>query len=134
MAKKRKAAPAARRIAGDEIRLVSQRDLRALMEQCTGYESKAATATGHMGELVREYSEKKNLHRGAFAVVKKLYRMGRNDPGKLWLMLAHLDDYRAKLGIDRIAKEQAQMLPAGIDDDKVVRMPREVEEVAGGAA
>lgn len=134
MAKKRKAATAARRIAGDEIRLVSQRDLRALMDQCINYENKAATATGHMGELVREYSEKKNLHRGAFAMAKKLCRMGQKDSGKLWLILAHFDDYRQKLGIDRMAKEQGQLLTAGTEDNVERLRPREVEEAAGDAA
>ena|SRR5436190_16229638 len=133
MAKKRKAA-AARRVAGDEIRLVSQRDLRALMDQCISYENKAATATGHMGELVREYAEKKNLHNGAFAMVKKLCRMGQKDPSKLWLILAHFDDYRQKLGVDRMAKEQGQLLPAGTDGNVERLRPREVEEAAGDAA
>ena len=113
---------------------MSQRDLRALMDQCVNYENKAATATGHMGELVREYAEKKNLHNGAFAMVKKLCRMGQKDPSKLWLILAHFDDYRQKLGVDRMAKEQGQLLPSGAGDNVERLRPRDVDEAAGDAA
>ena len=129
--RKRKAAAAAKHDAESSVRLVSQRDLRALMDQCIGFEDRASTASGSMGELIREYADKKNLHRGAFAIAKKLCRMGRKDPGKLWLLLAHLDDYREKLKIDRMAKEQGQLLPAGAE---IVQLGRDVDEEAGEAA
>jgi hypothetical protein len=132
MAKKRKSAAARRASVPDAVeRLVSQRDLRALMDQCVNHESKAATAIGNSRELVGEYVKNKNLHAPAFALSKRLYRLGKRDPGKLWLMLAHFDDYREKLGIDRMAKEQGQLLPAGAE---IVRLPREVDETAGEAA
>ena len=122
---------AKRKKQGEVIRLISSRDLTTLMKQCSSYQDKAATATGHMGELVREYAEHKNLHRGAFSIIKRLYRMGKTDSGKLWLLLAHFDDYRAKLGLDRIAKEQGQLLPAGTEEEKKPpkrTYPRAVEE------
>jgi hypothetical protein len=117
-----------------EIRLVSQRHLRALMDQCIHHEGKAASAMGTARELVGEYVKNKNLHTGAFSLAKRLVRLGKRDPGKLWLMLAHFDDYRGKLGIDRMAKEQGQLLPAGTEDNVERLHPREVEEAAGDAA
>lgn len=117
------------------IKLVSQRDLRLLAEQCDGYKKKADSATGNMRELIGEYVTKKNLHKGAFSWAMKLRRM---ESGELWLFLAHFDDYRQKFGIDRLASEQAQMLPSGAEesDGKVTRMrpPRQVDETPGEAA
>jgi hypothetical protein len=126
--------------------LVSRKDLNALLEQCLIYQNRASTATGSMGELVREAAEKKHLHTGAFAIIKRLHRLGNKDRGKLWLLLAHFDDMRAKSGLDRLAQEQGQLLPAIADEgeteveiteiaENVVEYPapREVEEKAGAA-
>jgi hypothetical protein len=127
---------AKRKKRGEVIRLISQRDLRSLITQCSSYQDKASTAAGHMGELVREYAEHKNLHRGAFSMIKRLFRMGKADSGKLWLLLAHFDDYREKLALDRMAKEQGQLLPAGTEEEPAPKKtyPRAVEESAGEVA
>ena len=63
-------------------------------------------------------------------------RLRRLESGDLWLWKAHFDDYWQKLGLERQANEQAQMLPSGVDDEdeKVTRMPRRVPETAGEAA
>jgi hypothetical protein len=123
--------------------MVSRKDLGTLLQQCLIYQNKASTATGSMGELVRSYADKKNLHTGAFSLIKRLHRMGNKDRGKLWLLLAHFDDMREKCGLDRLAQEQGQLLPA-IDEsqpdqpeqepsaeDTAAFHAREVEERAG---
>jgi hypothetical protein len=125
--------------------LIARKDLNSLLEQCLIYQNRASTATGSMGELVREYADKKHLHPGAFGYIKRLHRMGNKDRGKLWLFLAHFDDMREKSGLDRLAQEQGQLLPAISEEteaqepeapENVVTYPqaREVEEQAGDAA
>jgi len=114
------------------IKLVSARDLKALAEQCDGYKRKADVAQGHMRELVGEYVEKKNLHKSAFATIQKLRRM---ESGELWLWKAHFDDYWQKLGLEKIASQQGQLVGAGTDEEEASpRGPRLVEEEAGSAA
>ena len=114
------------------IKLVSARDLKALAEQCDGYKRKADVAQGHMRELIGEYAEKKNLHKQAFSTIQKCRRM---EPGELWLFKAHFDDYWAKLGLEKIANQQGQLVGAGIEEDEESpRGPRLVEEEAGSAA
>lgn len=120
--------------------LIARNDLNRLLEQCLMYQNRVSTAAGSMGELVRDYADKKHLHSGAFALIKRLHRLGNKDRGKLWLLLAHFDDMRMKSGLDRLAQEQGQLLPAvseegqASDGENVVPYePREVEEQAGAA-
>lgn len=118
---------------GDEappIKLVSSRDLKALAEQCDGYKRKADTAQGNMRELIGEYVEKKNLHKQAFSTIQRLRRM---EPGELWLWRAHFDDYWSKLGLEKIANSQGQLVSAGAGEEEEARGPRLVEESAGAA-
>ena len=118
--------------------MVAKADLNRLLDQCSMYQNRASTASGSMGELIREYADGKHLHPGAFSFIKRMRRMGEKDPGKLWLLLAHFDDMREKCGLDRLAKEQGQLLPAIAEDNEergnVVDMPRDVQEQAGDAA
>jgi hypothetical protein len=123
--------------------LIARNDLNRLLEQCLMYQNRVSTAAGSMGELVRDYADKKHLHTGAFALIKRLHRLGNKDRGKLWLLLAHFDDMRGKSGLDRLAQEQGQLLPAIAEEEQqsesegenVVNypQPREVEEQAGAA-
>ena len=120
------------RRAADEappIKLVSARDLKALAEQCENYKRKADSAQGNMRELIGEYTEKKNLHKKAFSQIMKLRRM---EPSELWLWKAHFDDYWNKLGLEKIANQQGQLVGSGTDEDEP-RGPRLVEEEAGAA-
>ena len=115
---------------GASIKLVSARDLKALAEQCDGYKRKSDVAQGHMRELIGEYVEKKNLHKQAFSTIQRLRRM---EPGELWLWRAHFDDYWTKLGLEKIATAQGQLVGAGTEDEAEPRGPRLVEEEAGAA-
>jgi hypothetical protein len=113
------------------IKLVSARDLKALAEQCDGYKRKADSAQGNMRELIGEYTEKKNLHKQAFSTIQRLRRM---EAGELWLWRAHFDDYWTKLGLEKIANSQGQLVGAGTDDEEESpRGPRLVGEEAGAA-
>jgi hypothetical protein len=122
--------------------LVGRNDLNRLLEQAAILKNRAASANGSRSELIGTYVTKKHLHAGAFRSISRLWKLGQDDPQKLWLELAHFDDMREKAGLDRMAKEQGQLLPA-IEDgeeskpekaEKVVSYPREVEERAGDAA
>jgi hypothetical protein len=127
------------------VRLISRADLLSLLKQVGAYDDRAATASGHAGELVREYAEKKFLHRGAFSVAKRLAKMAKHDSSKLWLWLAHFDHMRATMKLDDMAKAQGQMLPAISEEDddseetskaadtwgNEETAPRAVEEQAG---
>jgi hypothetical protein len=152
MAKKSKAPPARGGKKDKPVKkafpLIARKDLNSLLEQCLIYQNRASTATGSMGELIRDYADKKHLHTGAFSIIKRLHRLGNKDRGKLWLMLAHFDDMREKSGLDRLAQEQGQLLPAiaeanaeegteaeaGPENVTSFPQPREVEERAGDAA
>lgn len=113
------------------IKLVSGRDLRALADQCDNYKKKADSAQGNMRELIGEYVERKNLHKGAFAMIQ---RLRRKEPGELWLWKAHFDDYWAKLGLEKIANTQGQLVGSGTEyEEAEARGPRLVEEEAGAA-
>lgn len=123
--------------------LIAGSALRTLIKSVTIMQNKASTAAGEMGDLIRTYAEKKNLHKGAFADIKKLHRMGTKDPAKLWLHLAHFDHMRKEAGLDDLADSQGEMLPPGteeIDEPKsstteskaAERAPRLVPDTAGG--
>lgn len=118
-------------------RLISASALKTLLTQYRNLQSKVDTASGELGNLVREYSDKKYLHRGAFNVIKRLHHM---EPGKLWLFLCHFDHMREAIGLDNLAEEQTQMLSPGTEEDgdepdNVVDIgAREVDESAGEAA
>lgn len=99
------------------IAMITEGNLTTLMRQVLKHQNDVSTASGNLGDLVRDYADKKNLHKGAFADIKKLYRMGKKDPGKLWLHLAHLDDMRKKLKLDELAGDQGQLVDAGTDEE-----------------
>ena len=60
--------------------LVGKTDLNKLLARCFDYQNRASTATGAMGELVREYAETKHLHAGAFAIISGCTVSGDHDP------------------------------------------------------
>lgn len=124
--------------------LVGRNDLNRLLEQVAIFQNRAGTANSSAAELVSTYVKSKHLHAGAFRVVNRWKKLGDRDPEALWLELAHVDDMRAKCGLDRIAQSQGQLLPAISDDlephgdtteqqnENVVPWgPRDVEEQAG---
>lgn len=142
---KGKAAPAEKKNA--VIKMISTGDLKSLTTQVNSYSDKISTASGHMGDLIGDYAERKHLHKGAFGFYRRLALMGKKDSAKLWLFLAHFDHMREVGKLDALAKEQGQLIGAGVDGetendetgaaenetDNVVTLttPREVDETAG---
>lgn len=104
------------------IQMITQGNLVTLINRCVVLQKNVSNASGDMGDLIRDYAENKALHRGAFRHIKALFIMGKKDPSKLWLHLAHFDDMRAKLGLDEIAEVQGQLVEAGVEE--VVKKPR----------
>jgi hypothetical protein len=160
--KRRGRPPAARVDKGEEgdrkaFPLIGRNDLRRLLEEAAILGNRASSANGSRSDLIAEYVKSKHLHAGAFRTIARWAKLGEDDPQKLWLELAHIDDMREKAGIDRMAKAQGQLLPAIADevedakeadepqepddeaeaepkDEKTRNYPREVEERAGDAA
>lgn len=137
---KGKAAPAEKKTAVHKM--ISGGDLKNLTTSCNAYADKISTASGHMGDLISDYADRKHLHKGAFGFYRRLALMGKKDSGKLWLFLAHFDHMREVGKLDALAKEQGQLVDAGVDgaetgetESNVVALapPREVDENAGDA-
>ena len=107
----KKPEPAAPKV--PEFQLIGQKDFETLARRCASLQNQVSEHSGSMGELVKDAAENKNLHRGAFALWRKLDRMGKKDPEKLATFLAHWDYYRGlkikDKSLDDIAAEQAQM-------------------------
>lgn len=97
------------------VRMVSEQDVNSLVNKCIARKEEVSTASGEIGRIVSDAVEKKGLHRGAFGAITKLVRMGRKDPAKLWLWLAHFDDMREKVKLDALAGSQEEMFGAGTD-------------------
>lgn len=114
------------------IGLMAGSALRSLMKSILIMMNKSSTIAGDMGDLIRTASEKKNLHKGAFADAKKLYRMGSKDPAKLWLHLAHFDHYRTELKLDELADSQGQLLDPGTDEEQTDPPPAGDREARTG--
>jgi hypothetical protein len=161
LAPKRRGRPPVPRVDKDDksvdmaFPLIGRNDLRRLIEETAILKNRASSSVGSCNELIKEYVQNKHLHAGAFRIVSRWAKLGNDDPQKLWLELAHLDDMREKAGIDRMAKAQGQLLPAIADEaqdakeageakeaddeaeaepeDDKRNYPREVEEQAGAA-
>lgn len=103
---------------GTPVPMIAKGALETLMKQVMIFTNRVSTSSGDLGDLIRTYAEKKSLHKGAFSDIKKLYRMGKKDPGKLWLHLAHFDDMREKLKLDDLAEQQGQLVEPGTEEDE----------------
>jgi hypothetical protein len=108
--------------------LIARNDLRRLLEEAAILNNRASSANGSRSQLIAEYVKTKHLHAGAFRIVSHWAKLGEDDPQKLWLELAHVDDMREKAGIDRLAEVQGQLLPAIADEAEKVAKPAESAE------
>lgn len=111
-AKKPKKAKSKEKAQKQIIELVSEATLTSLLKSCLAMQNVISHKSGEMGDMIRNASESKGLHRGAFNAIKGLYRMGKKDGSKLWLYLAHFDDMRKKCGLDDLAAEQGELIEA----------------------
>lgn len=101
-------------------RVTTPADFSALARRCSQAQEQISEYSGSMGELIREAAEKKNLHKGAFSLWRKLHTMYKKKGGaSLAEFLAHFDYYRSlpvQIGrrdypsLDDGAKEQGDMV------------------------
>lgn len=99
------------------VRIASPKDFERLMNDVLVYAKRASTESGHAGQMVGEYVRKKFIHRGAFAMMKRLVKIGKDDPGALWIFLQHFDSYRKFAALDEIAERQGQLLDADAGEE-----------------
>lgn len=95
MAKK----PAAKKIVRQ---LTPEKDLNNLLRQCKGHEKNIAEYVGSLREKIGNAKEKKHLHTGAFAVVRRLDKM---EPEKVAEFLDHFNHYLDVSGIQQRADD-----------------------------
>lgn len=95
--------------------MISRANFDALARRCTHLQSDISEKSGTMGEQIKNAADTQHLHRGAFALWRKLNKMSGN---KIAEYLAHFDYYRkiaTKIGnqeipsLDDRATEQGQM-------------------------
>jgi hypothetical protein len=101
----------------DVVKMPSAKVLANLARRSNEAKAKAAGITGGMGQEIAEAVDKHNVHAAAFKMCTRLMRM---DAIKLMSFLTHFDDYREKLGIDKLV---APDLP-GMDGDKTEEEPK----------
>lgn len=94
----------------DVTKLPSAKLLASLVSQSKSNASEIADLKGEMGQAIADAVSKHNLHAGAFKLVRKLQKM---DAVKLLAFLTHLDDYRQKLELDKLAGESLDLDGAG---------------------
>ena len=107
------------------------KDVQTLVRRCKGQKKQIDEGVGVLREMIANAVEKKFLHKGAFAMARKLDNM---EPEKLAEFFDHFDHYVDSLGL-RARAESAPSLdlaePAGdepveddeaeIEDEKVAR-------------
>lgn len=101
-AKKDKKAKAA---ASDKV--IGRDSFVSLVRFMAGKQGKIDELAGQMGGEIAKAVETKNLHKGAFALARRLDKM---DAAKLRLMLLHFDRYREHLQLDKRAAEQVDFI------------------------
>lgn len=74
--------------------------LARLSDECKG---RASTASGEIGQAIRDFSERKSLNSVAFRKINALRQIGVKDPLKLRIVLDHFDVYRDLLKLDDLA-------------------------------
>ena len=108
-----KAEPTAPVTEGARYRLTGKTDLNSLLRRCRSRSQQVQTIADEIGEDIAKAAETKYLHRGAFAVTRKLDKM---EPEKLAEFLVHFDHYLMEAGL-RERAESVGELPIGEADD-----------------
>lgn len=113
---RKKAEPAPEAVKPSETRkVINEKDFSTLAQRCRAYQSQVSESSGSMGDLIKGAADTKSLHRGAFALWRKLDKW---DGPKIAEFLAHFDYYRSLMttrgrqeipSLDERAKEQNQM-------------------------
>lgn len=94
--------------AGDAPEKIIGRDAcRNLIKFMAGKQGKIDEIAGQMGGEIAKAVETRNLHKGAFGLVRRLDKM---DGTKLRTFLLHFDRYREHLDLDKRAAEQVDFV------------------------
>jgi len=105
MAKKsrpKKAKSKPRRKPSSVVQLTPAKVLEHLVELSMTQTARARSATGEIGQAIKDAVEHKHLNARAFRMVNTFWKMGVADPLKLRMTIEAFDDYRAKLKLDDI--------------------------------
>ena len=109
-----KAEPTAPVTEGARYRLTGKTDLNSLLRRCRSRSQQVQTIAGEIGEDIAKAAETKYLHRGAFAVTRKLDKM---EPEKLAEFLVHFDHYLMEAGLRERAESVGELPISEVDDD-----------------
>jgi hypothetical protein len=77
--------------------------LKHLCDLSDTMKARSQSATGSIGQAIKDAADKKNLHPAAFKIVNRWREIGRDDPIKLRMLLDMVDAYRDMLKIDSMA-------------------------------
>lgn len=88
---------------------IGKKELESLIRRTGSLANEVSTASGKIGEMIANAVEKNHLHRGAFGIVRKLHKMGKDNPAKLAEFLFNLDLYREHMALDEMLPDD--MLP-----------------------
>lgn len=117
------------------IEVISEKKLKALLNQARSSTKDIASITGEMREKIGYAKEHDHLHTGAFGLTRRLDRM---EPEKLADFMDHFDHYFNVSGLAK-RREQAQRLnfgpgdaesEEGDEDDGKVRQLRQPQREA----
>ena len=96
----------------EQMQLMNERDYGSMMRRLTEAEKNKTSALGTIGQIISEACEKKNGHKGAIGVVRRLDKMG-SDKRSAFLM--HFDHMRQFTDWD----DQKDLFMARLEDSGV---------------
>jgi hypothetical protein len=96
------------------IKLVPAGPLNKLADDVLRYKAEGSGVASDIKRAIEVVAKQHGIHKGAFNFAVGLKKKGLDDPGKLWLFLAHFDDMRTKMKLDDLATKQGQLLPPGL--------------------
>jgi hypothetical protein len=111
-----------------DARLPSEKDLRNLLRELNSRQGKISELQGEMGAKVQNAVDKKNVHKGALALSRRLMKM---DGVKLGAFLAHFDHYREQLKIDDMVAEAMPGMEAEPEAQVSSRRKKTGKDAAG---
>lgn len=85
----------------DEVtKLPNAKTLQALVRKFNETKGKTDNLNGSLAQEMKDAVDKHNVHAGA---MKLIIRLQRYDAVRLMTFLSHFDDYREKIGLDKLA-------------------------------
>lgn len=84
-------------------KMPSAKELRDLISDVQGFMDKAKSQNGKGRQLIAEAKKDIGLNKVAFSMVRKLIKVGTDEPNALMVLLEDFDHYRKVLKIDDLA-------------------------------